>query len=280
MRYRDLVEDGHVPGLLVHPDWYEERHPQELPIDASDAVAIYRPAPELSVNEGEFDVRSQWDDWIETNCPSSPLNLRFFESTFVANKTIVAGDRLIPVEDAVNYSIGECYYVELDGGGWFIGIVDTETRIHDTRCFLVYSLNDFRGGVASPGNQVFIGIKGSKAPLMSVAWDNLTDSITIDPGDALPALFTAEVTLGTGPFTFTNFASVGSSGLVAVVSGANDEEMSFNSDAAQPGGTYLVTLTPRVTDSLTDTVVGPLAVYTVTVNPIVAAWDTDPLVIP
>jgi len=22
MLYRDLVEDGHVPGLLVHPNWW------------------------------------------------------------------------------------------------------------------------------------------------------------------------------------------------------------------------------------------------------------------
>jgi hypothetical protein len=52
MAYGDLVEDGHIPGLLVHPDWYEPRHPQELPVDASDSVALWHPAPELSEDGG------------------------------------------------------------------------------------------------------------------------------------------------------------------------------------------------------------------------------------
>ena len=52
MRYRDLVEDGHVPGLLVHPDWWEPKHPQEIPVTVDDPIALYRPAPEISIPEG------------------------------------------------------------------------------------------------------------------------------------------------------------------------------------------------------------------------------------
>ena len=52
MAYGDLVEDGHIPGLLVHPDWYEPRHPQETPVDASDSEALWHPAPELSEDGG------------------------------------------------------------------------------------------------------------------------------------------------------------------------------------------------------------------------------------
>ena len=36
MRYRDLVEDGHVNGLLVHPTWWEPKHPQEIPVEIDD----------------------------------------------------------------------------------------------------------------------------------------------------------------------------------------------------------------------------------------------------
>ena len=52
MRYRDLVEDGHVPGLLVHPDWWEPKHPQEIPVKVDDPIALRRPAPEISVESG------------------------------------------------------------------------------------------------------------------------------------------------------------------------------------------------------------------------------------
>ena len=49
MLYRDLVEDGHIPGLLVHPDWWEPKHPQEIPVEVDDPVALYRPSPEISI---------------------------------------------------------------------------------------------------------------------------------------------------------------------------------------------------------------------------------------
>ena len=55
MRYRDLVEDGHVPGLLVHPDWWEPKHPQEIPVEIDDPIALYRPAPEISIEPGYGD---------------------------------------------------------------------------------------------------------------------------------------------------------------------------------------------------------------------------------
>lgn len=52
MLRKDMVEDGQFPGLLVHPDWYEPPYPEPLK-DLSDAVALYRPAPEQSKPEGE-----------------------------------------------------------------------------------------------------------------------------------------------------------------------------------------------------------------------------------
>ena len=46
---RELVEDGRYPGLLVHPDWWEGKHPQETPVDVSDPIALRRPSPDNSI---------------------------------------------------------------------------------------------------------------------------------------------------------------------------------------------------------------------------------------
>lgn len=46
---RDLIEDGRYPGLLVHPTWWEDKHPQETPVDVSDPIALRRPSPDNSV---------------------------------------------------------------------------------------------------------------------------------------------------------------------------------------------------------------------------------------
>lgn len=47
MMRADMVEDGYLRGLLVHPDWYDPYHPQERPFDPDEGIAIYRPAPDL-----------------------------------------------------------------------------------------------------------------------------------------------------------------------------------------------------------------------------------------
>jgi hypothetical protein len=47
MPLRDLVEDGQRPGMLVDPAYRDIPHPAEKPIDADDAVALRRAAPDL-----------------------------------------------------------------------------------------------------------------------------------------------------------------------------------------------------------------------------------------
>lgn len=43
---KDLVEDGHIPGILVHRSFYEPPHPREtVPIPSDDPQALYRPSP-------------------------------------------------------------------------------------------------------------------------------------------------------------------------------------------------------------------------------------------
>lgn len=65
MRYRDLVEDGHIPGLLVHPDWWEPQHPQEIPVDVTDAIALRHPAPEILTSDAT-DVTDMTASWSPT----------------------------------------------------------------------------------------------------------------------------------------------------------------------------------------------------------------------
>jgi len=51
--HRDLVEDGNIPRLLVAPDWWEPKHPQETPPVVTDPISLNRPAPEISIPPGE-----------------------------------------------------------------------------------------------------------------------------------------------------------------------------------------------------------------------------------
>lgn len=49
MYRKDMVEDGQVKGLLVHPDWWEMYHPQLLPPPMRpDGLPRRRPAPDDS----------------------------------------------------------------------------------------------------------------------------------------------------------------------------------------------------------------------------------------
>lgn len=50
MMRADMVEDGYLRGLLVHPDWYDPAHPQEERFDPDEGIAIYKPAPDLIPN--------------------------------------------------------------------------------------------------------------------------------------------------------------------------------------------------------------------------------------
>lgn len=53
--HRRLIEDDAFPQLLVDPVWYEPQHPQEIPVDAEDPQAIYRPAVEGGMGELPID---------------------------------------------------------------------------------------------------------------------------------------------------------------------------------------------------------------------------------
>lgn len=46
MLLRDMIADGYYPNLIVDPEWYEPKHPQESLPSVRDPTALYRPAPE------------------------------------------------------------------------------------------------------------------------------------------------------------------------------------------------------------------------------------------
>lgn len=144
MRYRDLVEDGHVPGLLVHPDWWEPKHPQEIPPDMTDPVALYRPSPEISVETDYGDPEAP------TPVPTEPLLTN--PNTTLAI-TMTAGDSQVVLDEALTYIIGQYVFIELDGGGWFVSLIRSTA---DSPHLTVPFTTPF-AGTATAGNQVYVG---------------------------------------------------------------------------------------------------------------------------
>lgn len=44
---KDLIFDGQLPNIRVHPECYEPKHPQERLVAVDDPVALWRPSPEV-----------------------------------------------------------------------------------------------------------------------------------------------------------------------------------------------------------------------------------------
>lgn len=47
MLLKNMVFDGRFPNMRVHPDWWEDKHPQEYMPKVEDPTALYRPSPEV-----------------------------------------------------------------------------------------------------------------------------------------------------------------------------------------------------------------------------------------
>jgi hypothetical protein len=143
MRYRDLVEDGHVPGLLVHPDWWEPKHPQEIPVEIDDPIALYRPAPEISIEAGYGDPEQP------SPSPTTPTT----PAVGTTATALSGGETHMVAVEALIYRIGDWLFIELDGGGaWHISRIVTDTtsptfRIPFTTPFV---------GAAAAGNNFYI----------------------------------------------------------------------------------------------------------------------------
>ncbi len=152
MRYRDLVEDGHVPGLLVHPYWWEPKHPQEIPIEVDDPIALYRPAPEISVPDGYGDPENL-DGGATPTTTTAPVAGQI-------NANLSGGETSISTDQAIRLEPwNEWLFIALDGGGFFVSrIVDGYGRGgQDSPTFFIPFTSPFVGA-ATAGNNFHIGV--------------------------------------------------------------------------------------------------------------------------
>lgn len=138
MPYRDLVEDGHIEGLLVHPDWWEPKHPQEIPVEVIDPIALHRPAPEISIE----------DDYGEAEAPlpvpagpsGSPVTTTAVDP--------VDGDTQVVLTDAQTYIIGQWVAIQTMSGQFISRIRSTA----DSPSFTVPFTAPYTGTPTAGGN--------------------------------------------------------------------------------------------------------------------------------
>ncbi len=50
--YLDMVDDGQFPGLRVHPECRDIKHPVERPWRGEDGIALKYPAPDIEDDSG------------------------------------------------------------------------------------------------------------------------------------------------------------------------------------------------------------------------------------
>lgn len=149
MPYRDLVEDGHIKGMLVHPDWWEPKHPQETPPDVTDPIALYRPSPEISVPAGEGNPLAG------NVCGTTPNIL--YQSSTTLSAALGDGAFNVPVETAVVYKFGSCVYIQRDDDSWFMSTLVGEA---DSPTYMLHMTTAF-SGAASADSPVYVGATGS-----------------------------------------------------------------------------------------------------------------------
>ena len=143
MYYRDLVEDGHVPGLLVHPDWWEPKHPQEIPVEIDDPIALYRPAPEISVEPDNGNPEQ----------PTPPPTMPTTPAVGTIATAMAGGETHMVASEALKYTIGDWLFIELNGGSaWWISRIVTDT---DSPTFRIPFTTAFVG-TADAGNNFYI----------------------------------------------------------------------------------------------------------------------------
>ena len=113
MMYRDLLEDGHIEGLLVHPDWWEPKHPQEIPVEVTDPIALYRPSPEISIEEN-YGLPENLDGGTT---PTTSFNT----AQGILAVTLNPGDTSLALVNAVHLEPwNDWVFIPQDGGGNYV----------------------------------------------------------------------------------------------------------------------------------------------------------------
>lgn len=142
MLLKDMVSDGQYPNMLVDPDWFEGRHPQELLPKVSDPVGLYRPAPDPSPrppfcyeSRPVFNPRTGLIEFEQVyvggpGCPPPPIPLIGFGQNSFGQLAIDSGggDVLTPTEGAaanwLDAVVGERSSLMLAADGLY-GVGDT-----------------------------------------------------------------------------------------------------------------------------------------------------------
>ena len=154
MKYSDLLEDGHIEGLLVHPDWWEPKHPQEIPVAVDDPVALWRPSPEISIPEGYADPENL--DGGQT--PTSSFNT----ALGVLSATLNPGDTSLALVDAVHLQPwNDWVFIPQDGGGNFVSrmVEGFASNAGDTPVFFIPFTTAFPvGQLATAGAAITLGL--------------------------------------------------------------------------------------------------------------------------
>jgi hypothetical protein len=152
MRYRDLVEDGHIAGLLVHPDWWEPKHPQEIPVEVTDPIALYRPAPEISIEGTGYGDPENLDDGTTPTTTTAPV-AGVINTTLVGGETSIAFDIAVPLEPW-----NQWLFIELDGGGYYVSrIVEGYASTHGATPVYYLPFTTAFVGTATAGNNFHLG---------------------------------------------------------------------------------------------------------------------------
>jgi hypothetical protein len=254
MRYADLVEDGHVPGLLVHPDWWEPQHPQETPPDMRDPVALRDPSP-------EHRDAVPYDD--TGDCPEEPQDSLYYESTTLLNAA-GAGMTRFNLTSPVNYQIGICAYIQRDDDTWFVA----ETARDAEGNWVLYTVGAYSGPIASPGNVVYLTALGSGLARFLVTWDqaDLIETIAHDDDSSVVSVAGAD---GTEPYGFA-FELVGDLQQMTIVPQGPDSLL-LNTFGVR-GGVYVGDLRVIAEDDM-GFIAQALLPVTITVPLLALAWS-------
>lgn len=237
----ELVRDGHSPELLVAPEWWEPRHPQEFPPPMDEAIALYRPSPEESL--------SVPDDFVAD--PLEPLADRFQCSSELYIE-VSEGETRFVLTDPLNWVAGDTIYVYLPGGEWWAGQAATSGENS-----LVLTTLQAISEEAVQGACLFVTEFGSGVPIMTLAWDQASLEGAFSTGDT-SADVSVTVSDGTGPFTYAyEIIGVGSENFTLNVDDPTDIVISVGMIDAL-GGFYDLELRATVTDSLGDVAIASL----------------------
>lgn len=121
MLLRDMVFDGQFPNMRVDPAWYEPKHPQERFPAVEDAVALFRPSPEVVAAPTTPVVTLGVIGTTQINVTWTPSETDITEIAYYQINRSVDGGRMAP--------LATCVLIK-DFLGGIIGITNATFPVH------------------------------------------------------------------------------------------------------------------------------------------------------